>query len=149
MQLEFVMYRAFTLGFQVGNCTHGSGVQVKDLCRQGSGPGNKFWTSEGHSHRGEAEREWPVRQGENQETLVSRKPHKEGFLKKGVTNYAKSKVKTRIGPMGLPTWISWPPESIGLSLAILSQSGLPAPSVPSFPPSTLYFPFPVTAMIAA
>ena len=68
------MYRTFTLGFQVGNCTHGSGVQVKDLCRQGSGPGNKFWTSEGHSQRGEAEKEWPGRQGENQETLVSRKP---------------------------------------------------------------------------
>ena len=61
MQLEFVMYRTFTLGFQVGNCTHGSGVQVKDLCRQGSGPGNKFWTSEGHSQEEEAEKEWPVK----------------------------------------------------------------------------------------
>jgi len=90
MQLEFVMYRTFTLGFQVGNYTHGSGVQVKDLCRQGSGPGNKFWTSEGHSQRGEAEKEWPGRQGENQETLVSRKPRKEGFLKKAVMNCAKS-----------------------------------------------------------
>lgn len=61
-----------------------------NLCRQGSGPGNKFWTSEGHSQIGEAEKEWPMRQGENQETLVSRKPGKEGFLKKAVMNCAKS-----------------------------------------------------------
>lgn len=49
-----------------------------------------------------------------------------------------SKVKTGISPLGLSTWSSWPPESIGLSLVILPQRGLAAPLVPSSPPSTLY-----------
>lgn len=38
-----------------------------------------------------------------------------------------SKVKTGISPLGLPTWSSWPPESIGLGLVTLPQGGPPCP----------------------